>query len=60
MGSYEYGYGVPLKVPVKGSIGLLGFRVLGVVMSSCNYGYKSPNVGYDYSYLTYNPTYNCP
>ena len=22
--------------------------------------YKSPNMGYNYSYLTYNPTYNYP
>ena len=26
MGSYKWGYGVPLRFPLKGSIGLLGFR----------------------------------
>ena len=26
MGSYKWGYGVPLRVPLKGSIGFLGFR----------------------------------
>ena len=54
MGSYKWGYGVPLRVPLKGSIGLLGFR------GSYKWGYKSPNMGYNYSYLTYNPTYNYP
>ena len=49
MGSYKWGYGVPLRVPLKGSIGLLGFR------GSYKWGYKSPNMGYNYSYLTYNP-----
>ena len=29
-------------------------------MGSYKYGYKLPNMGYNYSYLTYNPTYNCP
>ena len=35
MGSYKYGYGVPLRVPLKGSIRFLVFRVqgLGVVIS---------------------------
>ena len=26
MGSDKWGYGVPLRVPLKGSIGFLGFR----------------------------------
>ena len=26
-------------------------------MGGYKYGYKSPNMGYNYSYLTYNPTY---
>ena len=29
-------------------------------MGSYLWGFKSPNVGYKYSYLRYNPTYNCP
>ena len=29
-------------------------------MGSHMLGYKSPNMGYNYSYLTYNPTYNYP
>ena len=28
-------------------------------MGSCK-GYKSSNMGYKYSYPTYNPIYNCP
>ena len=27
-------------------------------MGSYKYGYKPPNMSYNYSYLTYNPTYN--
>ena len=31
------------------------------VMGSHKYGYTSPNMGYNYSYLTYyKPTYNYP
>ena len=29
-------------------------------MDSYKWGYKSPNLGYNYSYPTYNPTYNYP
>ena len=29
-------------------------------MGSYKWGYKSPNMGYTYSYPTYNPTYNYP
>ena len=29
-------------------------------MGTYKWGYKSPNVGYKYSYPTYNPTYNYP
>ena len=29
-------------------------------MGSYKWGYKSPNMGYKYSYPTYNPTYNYP
>ena len=29
-------------------------------MGSYKRGYKPPNKGYKYSYLTYNPTYNYP
>ena len=29
-------------------------------MGSDKYSYKFPNMGYNYSYLTYNPTYNYP
>ena len=29
-------------------------------MGSYKRGYKSPNMGYKYSYLTYNPTHNYP
>ena len=28
-------------------------------MGSYKYGYKSPNMGYNYRYLTYNPTNQC-
>ena len=31
---YKWGYGIPLRVPVKGSIGFLGFR------GSFKWGYK--------------------
>ena len=48
MGSYKWGYGVPLRVPLKGSIGVLGFS-LGF-RGSYKWGYKSPN-------YTYNPTW---
>ena len=27
-------------------------------MGSYKYGYKSPSMGWNYSYLAYNPTYN--
>ena len=30
------------------------------VVISYKYGYKSPDMGSDYSYLTYDPTYNYP
>ena len=30
------------------------------LMGSYKWGYKSPNMGYNYSYPTYNPTYNYP
>ena len=29
-------------------------------MGSCKWSYKSPTMGYNYSYPTYNPTYNYP
>ena len=29
-------------------------------MGSYKYGYKSPNMGYSYSYLTYSPTLELP
>ena len=29
-------------------------------MGSYKYSYKSPNMGYNYDYLTYKPTYNYP
>ena len=29
-------------------------------MGSYKWSYKSPNMGYNYSYLTYYPTYNYP
>ena len=29
-------------------------------MGSYKWGSKSPNMGYNYSYPTYNPTYNYP
>ena len=29
-------------------------------MGSYKWAYKSPNMGYKYSYPTYNPTYNYP
>ena len=29
-------------------------------MGSYKWGYKSPNMGYKYSYPTYSPTYNYP
>ena len=29
-------------------------------MGSYKWSYKSPNMSYNYSCLTYNPTYNCP
>ena len=29
-------------------------------MGSYKWGYKSPNMGYKYSYPTYNPTYSYP
>ena len=29
-------------------------------MGSYKWDYKSPNMGHNYSYLTYNPTYNYP
>ena len=38
----------------KGSVGFIGFR------GSYKWGYKSPNIGYMYSYPTYIPTYNYP
>ena len=47
-----------LGFPFKGSIGL-GFRGLGV-RGSYKWGYKSSNMGFQYSYPTYNPTYNHP
>ena len=30
------------------------------IMGLSKYGYKSPNWGYNYSYLSYNPTYSVP
>ena len=40
MGSYKWGvYGVPLRVPLKGSLGFLGFR------GSYKWGFKSPKMG---------------
>ena len=51
------GYGVPFWVPLKGS--LWGFWGLGL-RGSDKWGYKSPNMGYNYSCPTYNPTYNYP
>ena len=53
MGSFN-GLYRDLGVSLKGSIGILGFR--GSYKWSC----KSPNIGYNYSYPTYNPTYNYP
>ena len=41
MRSHKWGYGVPLRVPLKGSIGVLGFR------GSHKWGYKCPNMGYN-------------
>ena len=29
-------------------------------MGSYKWAHKSPNIGYTYSFLTYNPTYNYP
>ena len=37
-----------------GSIGVLGFT------GSYKRSYKSPDIAYNYSYLTYNFTYNYP
>ena len=31
MGSYKWSHGVPLRVPLKGSVGILGFRGRGVI-----------------------------
>ena len=47
---------VPLRVPLKGSIGILyiGFRAWRFV-GSYKWGYKSPNMSYKYSSPTYNP-----
>ena len=53
-GSSKWGYGVPLRAPVTGSIGLLGFR------GSYKCGSKSPNMGYNYSYPTYSPRITTP
>ena len=36
------------------------FRVTWRFMGSYKWGYTSPNMGYTYSYPTYNPTYNYP
>ena len=38
LGSYWQDFGVPLRVPLKGSIGFWGFR------GSYKWGYKSPNM----------------
>ena len=38
-------------LPSQGSIRVGGFK---------QWGYKSPNMGYNYSYPTYDPTYNYP
>ena len=46
MGSYKHG----CNRGFIGLIGLIGFRVY-------KWGYKSPVMGYNCSYLTYNPTY---
>ena len=50
MGSYKWGY--------RG----LGFLFKGFLTEwgSYKWGYKSPNIGYNYSYPTYNPAYNYP
>ena len=51
MGSYKWGYGVRLRVPLKGSIGVLGFSL--AFRGSFKWGYKSPNMGDKYRYPTY-------
>ena len=48
---------VPLRVPLKGSIGIFFLGGSWVVIRG---GYKPPNMAYNYSYPTYNPTYNYP
>ena len=47
MSGYKWGCESPEK----------SYRVT-LLMVSYKQGYKSPNMGYNYSYLTYNPTYN--
>ena len=50
MGSFiSGGYGVPLRVPLQGSIGRLGFRFRGSYKWGC-----APHMGHSYSYPTYN------
>ena len=51
MGSYKHGCRVPLRV-LEGSTGFyrLGVAISGVI--------RPQNMGYNYSYPSYNPTYN--
>ena len=52
MGRYKWGY-KSRNIEFIGLIGFIEFRVY-----MC--GYKSPNMGHNYSHLTYSPTYNYP
>ena len=56
--------GIDPSVRVQGLIqGLQGYRATGLTwsfMGSCKWSYKSPNMDCNYSYATYNSTYNYP
>ena len=49
---------VTSRAPLRALKGLGYSRIIG--RGSNKWGYKSANMGYKYSYPTYNPTYNYP
>ena len=58
MGSSRGSFKGPFKGIYRGSIRVQGLGSTWRFMASSKWGYKSRNMGYNYSYPTYNPTYN--